>query len=52
MTDMLAALYFVRYLELRRREGEPCREDPPQPRFSVGLGIFRRMRGLSQDRVA
>lgn len=44
MTDFLAAFHFVRYLELRRREQEPCGDRPPQPPFAVGLGIFRRLR--------
>ena len=49
MTDMLAAFHFVRYLELRRKEEEFYRDYPPQSRFSVAIGIFRRLRGKSRE---
>jgi len=44
MNDMLAAFYLVRHLELRRKEDEPYREFKPENRFSVALGLFRRLR--------
>jgi hypothetical protein len=44
MNDMLAAFHLVRYFELREKEQEPYREVVPEQRFSVGLGIFRRLR--------
>jgi hypothetical protein len=44
MNDMLTAFHFIRYLELRRKEEEFYRDYPAQPQFSVGLGIFRRLR--------
>ena len=50
MTDMLAAFHFIRYLELRRREEEEFYRDyPSQPRFSVALGIFRKLKGKSKE---
>jgi hypothetical protein len=44
MQEMLAAVHFVKYLELRQKEQEPCREYVPERPYSVGLALFRRLR--------
>jgi hypothetical protein len=44
MQEMLTAIHFAKYLELRRKEQEPCREYVQENPYSVGLGLFRRLR--------